>query len=333
MSDTTTAVAETSPAPVQTVEIPRSGTTEYAEWRLNGTIEPKVESATTETQVDSGEATAPKVQEKPSRKPDAEARIKELAAENKRFKAELEEARRPKSVQEAAPQGKVDTSTRPKPTPEGKGPDGKPYAAYEDYIEDLSDWKVEQRIATMEKQNAVKQQQEALKANLDEARSRYDNMDEVMFPALRTITDAKVNPVVMTMLDDSEYLPDVLYTIGSDEKTLSDFVKMAKDNPGKAIRYLAITENLIHEELSGQKTRETPPKGADGKFVKAEPVTPVKRGPESSPEPPIEIDRRGAGAMDEGARALSAMERGDPNAFTAYRAAKNAEEMRRRRGA
>jgi hypothetical protein len=331
MSDTATAVAESQSAPVvETIALPKSGTSEYAEWRVNGEIpKPKTESAPT---VEPGEATTPRQQETPTRpKPKtAEQRIAELEStiEKIRKGANLE-GKKPEPQPASDP--KPVQATRPKPTVDGKGSDGKPYATYEDFTEDLADWKAEQREVAGEQRRAVQAQQDALKAEVEKARGRYDNLDEVMFPTLKAITEAKVAPVISQMLNDSEVLPDLLYTIGSDSDELAAFVKMAQTSPGKAIRYLAVTENLIREELD-KASRPTHEKGEDGKFVKEEPVAPAKRGPESAPEPPIEIASRGAGGGDAAATALSAIERGNPSAVRAWMQAENAKDLRRRRG-
>ena len=322
-----TAVAESSSAPtVEVVDLPRSGTSDYAEWRVTGDLpepKPKTEEpapSTKENQAEKGESAPPNKQQEKSK---TEKRFQKLLEENRRLKAETEAAKSPKVVEQAKPQG------RTKPTAEDKSQDGKPkYSTYEDFVEDLADWKAEQRLAQHEQERQGRQQQEAIKSDLEKARSRYDNLDEVIFPALNKITgDAAVSPVVKAMLNDSEVLPDLLYTIGGEG--LEDFLKMAKSSPGKAIRYLAITENLIREELDKGSTG----RNDKGQFEapKSE-TTPAKRGPESSPEPPIEIGNRGTGPMDESAKALSAIERGDANAVRAWMKAENAKDLRRRRG-
>lgn len=342
-----TAVAESSSAPVQeSIELPRSGTSEYAQWRISGELpekpketqqKPVIEEAAT-SQVEEGESATPRQQEKVLSP--AEKRIKELLAENKRLKAESETAKTPKPEPSSESKPQLVPQTRPKPTPEDKNDDGTPkYKSYEDYVEELADWKAEQRMAVAERERSARDQQRALQAEVEKARGRYDNLDEVMLPALKTITEAQVAPVIMQMLDDSEVLPDLLYTLGSDADDLAAFLKMAKSNPGKAIRYLAVTENLIQEELGKADVPRgtTPSRAADGKFTVAEPEpkTPAKRGPESSPELPLEVGNRGTGAQDESSRALSDLMKGTNTAAAtrAFFKAENAKDLRRRRGA
>src|ERR1700743_574791 len=88
------------------IEIPRSGTPEYAKWRVDGTLPtPKAAPAPADTSKETttenaGEAESPqKTQEKQrARKPDAEHRIGELTRELKQLRADLDEARRPKET-------------------------------------------------------------------------------------------------------------------------------------------------------------------------------------------------------------------------------------------
>lgn len=341
MADTLTAVAESSTAILQheTIELPKSGTSDYAEWRMSGTIpekeapKPKADPAPApkENAETSGDPAAPKPQEHTRRRPDAEARIKELAAESKRLRAELDALKAPKP-EPTKPVQQQAQYTRPKPTTEDKQ-DGKPkYTTYDEFVEDLSDWKAEQRIVAQAREQEQKAQTKALQDELAKARTRYENFDDVLTPTLNAIvSDNAVSPAVKAMLNDSEVLPDLIFTIGSDAKDLASFLQMAKTNPGKALRYIARVEGLIEEELS--KGTIAAERDATGKFAsKPEPAAPAKRGPESAPEPPLEIGSRGAGPMDESGRALSAIERGDPNAVRAWIRAENAKDLRRRRG-
>src|ERR1700733_15424415 len=336
-----TAVAESSSAPVvEALELPRSGTPDYAEWRVSGKLpetKPKTEeSASSDTLIeetaDAGEATAPqKKQEK--RRPDAESRIAELIAENKRLKAEREA----KPADQTKPDTKAEPAqqfTRPKPKAEDKNPDGtQKYGTYEDFVEELADWKAEQRWDATQREQQQKTQAQEVQAKVKEAEARYPNFKEIAIPTVEAILkNQDIAPVVKQMLNDSDVWTDLIFTIGGDPDALADFVEMAKSAPGKAIRYIAATERLIAEELDkGTTEATTTGRDASGKFAKAE-TTPVKRGPESAAEPPLEIGNRGTGTMDEAARALSDIERGNPNAVRAWMKAENAKDLRRRRG-
>lgn len=338
MADESTVVAESSPAPVESLELPRSGTPEYAEWRVSGKIpeKPQAESAPAkETTERSGAEPQTEQQEKPrfksktadDRKAELQREIEDLVKRKNQLKAEVTpKAETPK----VEPKPAEAQYTRPKPTVDDKTPDGKPkYATYEDFTEELADWKAEQRIAKAEQDRETAKQAEAFKAQVEEAKGRHENFDEVMGEAMPILAAANLPTEVLGRLNKSAVLPDLIYTIGGDAAELAKFTAMAKSDPGEAREYIAVMERLIKEELSKP---QTPPKGADGKFVKTEPEPPAKRGPESSPEPPIEIGRRDAGTMNESERALSDHERGDVNAFRRFKEAEDRKDLARRRG-
>lgn len=263
-----------------------------------------------------GETEPPKPQETP-RKPGnrAEQRIKELLSETKRLEAEVASLKAPKPAVEAPKpieQSKPQPQpTRPKPTIEDKNEDGTPkFKAYEDFVEDLADWKAEQRLAQAERTQAQQAQQRALEAKISEAKNRYEKFDEVVRPAFTAITtDQAISGVVKAMLNDSELLPDLLFTIGSDQKELDAFVEMAKKQPGKAIRYIALTESLIRDELESKAKPET-------KEPPAKPQT-------SAPKPPSEVGGRAATPSDEMAAAAKA------NDFRKFKAEGNRRDLAR----
>jgi hypothetical protein len=240
--------------------------------------------------------TKPKGAEHRKPKPTAEERIAQLeqTIEKIRKGAGLEtktQAEPSPAKPEPKPQPQY---TRPKPTTDDKDEKGNPkYSTYEDYVEDLADWKAEQRIAQQERERVAREQAREFKSKVSEAKGRYENFDEVVQPALTAIvSDEAIPQVVKVMLNDSEVLPDLLFTIGSKPEELASFVKMAKQNTGKALRYIALTESLIQEELAAPKA---PPKVEKP----AEPVT-------KAPKPPSEVGGRGTAPADTEEEAVKA---------------------------
>jgi hypothetical protein len=122
----------------------------------------------------------------------------------------------------------------------------------------------------------------SLTGKLNEARKRYgDKFDEVLKPALETVmTSTQVLPVVRELMSESEVLPELLYTIGGE---MEKFLSMP---PGKQARYIALTESLIHEELTA---KEAPKEEAK---APAKPQT-------SAPKPPAEVGGRANAPGDE----------------------------------
>lgn len=352
MSEQLTQAAPSPAAPeTESFEIPRSGTPEYADWRLNGKVQEKQPKPAETAPADTSKETASdpergenapgtepgKSTQESRRKPGAEARIAELTARAKALERELEEARKPKPAQaDPTPSARpVPQYTRPKPTPEDKGPDGNPkYSTYEDYVEELADWKAEQRIAQRDQQAAVAEAQKSVSQKLEEARKRYENFDSVALPLVPELMKPDIPREVLAVLNDSPVLADLLYTIGGSEVSKADFLAACRNNPSKALRVALLMEQEIQAELAKGHT-EPAGRNERGQFT-AQPgkdATPAKKGPENAPEPPIEIGNRGAAPMDEAARALQAVERGDNNAFRAWKQAEDAKALRRRRGA
>jgi hypothetical protein len=291
-----------------------------AEFRKTGELPtPKTEDAAPSPEAEPKAETVPASEaEKTQQEKPAKAEKPKQTAEDRiaQLEATIEKIRKGAGLKEAQkvepPATKVEQVeqqfTRPKPTPEDKNPDGTPkFSVYEDYIEDLADWKSEQREAKRDKEQAQQAQTRELNAKVESARSRYENFDDVLQPTVDAIVgDAAISPVVKHMLNDSEVLPDLIFTIGSSEKELASFVKMAKENPGKALRYIALTESLIAEELEG-KAKPT---------SEAKPEPPAK--PQTAaPKPPSEVGGRAASPGDALESAAKA------NDFRAFKAEAN----------
>ena len=300
MSEQTATVESSTATPV--IEVDRGPLVTWspdqrAEFRRTGEP-PKIEesapskteeapksSEATEAKTEGATESPKKLQEQNHRKPGAEQRIGQLTSENKRLKAELEALKTPKPAAEAAKpaQQQPPPQRLAEPTPEDKNADGTPkFKTYEEYTKALARWEIRQELAEQQAQQTLRAQQKEINAKVDEAKTRYENFDAVIEPALKAISDPSVSPVVKQMLNDSEVLPDLLFTIASDQKELVAFTKMAKENPGKALRYIALTESLIHEELTS----------------KAKEKAPVKTQTSAVPRPPAEVGGRASAPPD-----------------------------------
>lgn len=344
---------EAAPSTPQTFEIPRSGTPEYAEWRVSGEIpakkeQPKKEASASsdtgkdQTPEDEANSGAKEAQEKGKRRPDAEARIKQLNDENKRIKAELEDARKGKtekaesSAAAKQPQTYKDWRAEFKPskwietylTDNADATYEDANAAMADHLGDVRDQfrSFEQRDAEASKQIVTK---------VEDAKARYgeDALDTIIPTGEKITKDPRIAGVIKEMVKDSDVMVDLLYVLGTDPK-LDEFLELSRTNPRKAVRYVVEVEQGIEAAFKGSKTAtEGAERGADGKFVAkpAETETPAKRGRESAAEPPIELGSRGASTLSESERALKEMAN-NPNAFGKWKAAEDAAELRRRRG-
>lgn len=141
-------------------------------------------------------------------------------------------------------------------------------------------------------------------SQLAEAKTRYENFDEIKGHFTEhVVNDQQVPFALKELLNDSEVLPDLIYTIAGKPEELASFVAMAKTSPTKAARYIVLTESLIREELESKAApKETP---------KADP--PAKQQT-SAPKPPTEVGGRAASPGDE---LESAARAGDYRKFAA----------------
>ena len=336
--------AAPSPAAVAEapIEIPRSGTSEYAEWRVSGELpeKPKPSEAAAPPD-DAADSAATTTQEKPSkRRPDVEARFKEYTARIDKLERELNEARQPKTEKPAEsspaktqPETYSDWRKEFKPSQwvEKYGKDN-PEASYEDATAAMADYlgDVRDQFRSIETQRET--QKKSFMTQVEESRKRYgDSFDQTVAPTAQTIqADKAISPVVKQMLTESEHLPDLLFTLGGDSEAFKSFLETAKTSPGKAIRYIAKLEAGIADELAGKGSEASSERNDKGQFTAKE--TPVKRGPESAPDPPIELGSRGTGTLSESDRALKAAEAGDPKAMRAWMEAENRKDLARRKG-
>jgi hypothetical protein len=178
-----------------------------------------------------------------------------------------------------------------------------PDASYEDATAAMADHLADVRDQFRSFEQQRQSQAKELNEKVTDARSRYgESFDDVLAPTVNTILgDPQIPAAVKVMLNESDDLPSVIFTIGSDQKTLDEFMAMAKTSPGKALRYIAAVEQGIADELSDKGTdRDT-----KGQFVAKEPPAKPKT---SAPKPPSPVSGASSGAFDVSDESLSAEE-------------------------
>lgn len=227
-------------------------------------------------------------------------------------------AREPEALPVPKVEAKPPDKERAKPTPSDNDDKGQAkYATYEDYLEDLADWKVEQRIVKLEKETiekdakaAVERDQRAIsdkwKEQVDSARSKHaDFMEVALDPKLPIPQGSAVEQWVL----DSDIGTEILYHLAKHPDELKAIHAMP---PVKAARALTILE----AELSDSPA--PPPEPAPASAAKR--VT-------SAPPPAHEVgNRQRAPDYDPVAEALA------EGNFEAYRRAENAKEIKSRKG-
>lgn len=165
-----------------------------------------------------GEKQEQEPQQHRSKKPkSAQDRINELTREKYELRerlARLEgaQSRGGDAAEPAKPAPKQIAPTRPKPDPN----DAK-YKTYDDYVEDLADWKTEQRLAADKAAATEREQNERLREKFDnfraqqqKAAAKYDDWDEVM-----SNKDIVLPEVMNVAVVDFENGADVAYYVAT----------------------------------------------------------------------------------------------------------------------
>ena len=281
------------------------------EFRITGNL-PKADSAPAAPAKTEGESGTPKQQEKPKNEPKpkqtADERIAQLTAEVAAKQATIDKIRegsekKTPKADTSAPAKPETVSQSAKPTPEDKKEDGSPkFETHEDYVEALTEWKMDQREAKKALDAAQEAHNKELNDKVEDARSRYGDIDALIQSAANEIyQDPKISPVIKQMIGDSGLIVDLIYTLGNDKAEFAKFTQMAKDNPGKAIRYVALTESLIAQELEA-KAKPTEVSEPPAKPRTQAPKPPVEAGGRAATPPdPLQTALEGSGGKLTGA--------------------------------
>lgn len=366
MDNDANSAAESSSA--ATMEVPAANSPAYAEWRQTGKLpEPKPNEESTPSQDSSAageesqaENTAPAPeagkekqetqQQAPKQKPrsNAETRLTELLEDLKRAglsPAELKTFRR-----EQAAQASQQSQQQPKATPEQtekpaaleapKKPDFKDYqdksfeeweAAKDEYFEKLADYKSAKALEQFQLQQREQQTQQEVAKQLADARKRYADADSIIAPAAQAIfADQQIHPALKSMVEQSPYLVDLLYVLGSKPQDFAQFVENAKTNPRAALQQLFEVEALVRQELgkASNGAAEVQPRDAQGRFApEAEKAAAApEKKTTGAPPPPKEVGGRTSAPPD---AMEAAVNTGD---FARYREEANRRELQARKG-
>lgn len=346
------AVAESSPADV--IEVPRDSEA-YAQWRLTGkfpeaaaTTTPKPDSTTGKTsdsatggktQTESGTATVQqgKKTAAPSSEDNAETRVKELLAdlkaagltpaELKTFKKQATAAETAKPVEPAKPDVQVKAAEAPvKPKIENFETYELFEAAVDKWHEDVADFRVDQKLLARDAKTRLDTQARATTDKLNAASVRYGEgaKETITDAAAKIFNDPKIPPPVKALLDDSPVIADLLYTLGAKAGELTEFIELARTNPGQALRKAVLMEHLIREELAAGDKKPAAAvesgRASDGKFT-----APAKKISDA-PAPPREAGGRSGVVPDPVERAVA------NDDFTTFKNEANRRDLARHKG-
>lgn len=292
VSAASSAVQETPAIEVERGPLVNLTPEERTEYKKTGTLPKPAEAAPAKS--DKPEADAGTVQEHAKgtpKKPSADERIAQLEDTIAKIKAGKERKAEPAPAVQQTQQQPQQPQTyqdwrKTFKSAEWTHEFGKqnPDASFEDGIAAMNDYLDDVRGQFRSRDEQQRSMTAELNTKVSEARQRYgEKFDEVLNPTLNAIVGSQqVAVVVKQLINESEVLPDLLFTLGSSQEELNKFLQMA---PGKQARYIALTESLIREEL------ETGSKPAP----KSDP--PVK--PQTKAPPPVsEVGGRNAAPGD-----------------------------------
>jgi hypothetical protein len=343
----TTPVDSSSTAPL---EVPRDAKA-YAEWRQTGKTPdaikpagaprtPKEASApSTETSAvadDGTEIDSPAseagTQQEPRKRSNAETRLKDLLddlkraglspAELKTFKREAQKAEATGTEPPKPPETTVNAENGP------VQPKLEDFESYEQFQEAMVDYRVDKKLHERDQRAKAAEQQKEIDKTLEAARARYGDATDTTIgsTAKAVFSDQKIPSALKAIINDSTVMVDLLYTLGSKDAELQEFLDLAKSNPGQAIRKVVLLERLVSEELAGGASAAAGTEaGRDesGKFVS--PKAPAKKVTDAPP-PPREASGRSAAPPDEIQSALKA------NDFRSFKNAADRRDLAARQG-
>ena len=96
------------------------------------------------------------------------------------------------------------------------------FKTYEEYIDKLTDWKLDQRMAKVTEQTQAQRQAQAqaeqeakIRENLSKAADKYDDFEDVV-----SNPNLPITPVMRDAIGESELAGDIAYYLGSNPKRL-----------------------------------------------------------------------------------------------------------------
>jgi hypothetical protein len=177
---------------------------------------------------------------------------------------------------------------RPKPTPKDMLADGTSmkYSTYEEYIEDLADWKAEQRLAQNRQAEVAQAEQERTQAIFDTyhsavraAKVKYEDFEEVVGQRLQIPQAAQ-----LAIIEAGQHGPDIAYYLGQHPDLCAELCQLS---PARVMARIG----QIEGEVAGirnqtSEARRTPVTRAPA------PITPVGGSSSKSAVPIGELSYR-----------------------------------------
>jgi len=215
-------------------------------------------------------------------KPKTAKRIQQLLEKTKELERQLAEKHDAKPAASSPVAASVVQAGEP--NPEDKNNDGTPkFKTYEEFTRALARWEIRLELEADRQRAQEREANKALQSKLEDARTRYDDADDVIFPTSKSIHDAQIPVAVKEVFGQSDVFVDLCYVVGSDPEELKKFITLAQSNPRAAIGKVFEYERGIKDQLS---------KGSEGKDPAP---APKKTG---APKPPAPVSGASSRAFD-----------------------------------
>jgi hypothetical protein len=192
------------------------------------------------------------VSDKPKKKSGYIRKIDKLTA---RVNAERERAERAEMLLAQKAAG----DKAPEPKVEAKIPDGEPQAdqfeTYQEYVNALTDWKVEQKFKAREeaeKKTALEREQEKLFTSHQERVKSFAEKTKDFQDVMESVDHIPVSVTLQDIILNSDNGPELMYTLAKDPE---NFERIAKLGPIAAAREIGRIESKINHDA---KTSEEP---------------------------------------------------------------------------
>jgi hypothetical protein len=137
------------------------------------------------------------------------------------------------------------------------------FDTYEEYVEALTDWKLEQRDVLREQAKARETQQETVKTQVAAARERHADYDQVVNDQV------VISPAMAEVMVASEHGAEVAYYLGSNPDEAARIAKLSPAAAGAALARIEASLDLGTSATQKPKTATTtkappPPKTITG---------------------------------------------------------------------
>lgn len=233
------------------------------------------------SETETGESATPETQPKPKKPGGFQKKIDKLTRRN----YELERQILAYQQQNGAAGSSSNEPPAPKPAAQADGkPDPKKFERHADYVEALTDWKVDQKLQqrdqSAQNQEIVARQtelQESWDEKLEAARAVYPDLEEVLSD------DVPISFVTRDLLLESDLGADVAYYLG---KNPDEALALAQMPPLAAARQFGKIELKVAAVVEARKAKPAPTNGqGSGGQPKPKPVEPAGRGRSAAAAP------------------------------------------------